>query len=832
MFTCVVVTILLVPYVYGQTPGQSADPLDGFNIEALLAELGPLPGGSAPSGSSNSGNLGSAVAGISTQTGGAGGGLDLEAAIKDIQNELHQTFASDASLQGLVAGSSGDLGNLDALFGSLGGEGSSSSVTSGTNGALDVTGGSRSAKTSSKKSKSSPSKKAISPKLPPFPSQQVASQNTIEKFDRTPVEQPKDALLETSLPNIGDLSLDPPPPPKSEIPSLNSFAPLQSFTQTAGSRSTSSGSAARFQESSAFPSSFNTFGQSSSSVASQLPDLKLPELETRSSQFRQSSSLPESSFPFRTSFETGSSVASQLPDLKLPELETRSSQFRQSSSLPESSFPLTTSFETGSSQFRQSSSLPESSFPLTASFGTGSARFGQSNSLPDSSLPLTSSFETGRTSFGQGSSALAEQFKSLEQGSGTFELPQTRPPQAASSPSRRQLENLTPDELRRALAEVNREIDTLSRPIRDNSQPSSGAVTSVLPGDRRSNSLIGLQAGSIAQRFGGRTGLESAFTNTGSIGNSFDFPQIDPQATISNTGSIGNSFHFPQIDSQATNPISQTDSTSIRTDQSASQQSSGPETQQFVTAAPPQINPFSAIENPSGGLPFGQNPFLPGMQPMFGRSMFDQAPPVFGLPQQGQFFQGSGQLPPNFGQNPRVPGLRGQQPSFLNTNQLQFDSGSTPGGLRSSLPNLRFEPPNGSPVRNSLGARERDFQRGRPESASFGVDSFRGQTQSNRGDFLRESSNTLSRDRSPDRDVNRIMSSIREQRLRGNFDLGSLRRFSDRSRGGTSHLNTPTMLRLNGVTIRRQGSSGQDRRFLQHSTGRNPDMRSQIFRQG
>ena len=770
-----------------------------------------MPGGSAPSGSSNSGNLGSAVAGISTQTGGAGGGLDLEAAIKDIQNELHQTFASDASLQGLVAGSSSDLGNLDALFGSLGGEASSSSVTSGTNGVLDVTGGSRSAKTSSKKSKSSPSKKAVSPKLPPFPSQQVASQNTIEKFDRTPVEQPKDALLETSLPNIGDLSLDPPPPPKSEIPSLNSFAPLQSFTQTAGSRSTSSGSAARFQESSAFPSSFNTFGQSSSSVASQLPDLKLPELETRSSQFRQSSSLPESSFP------------------------------------------LTTSFETGSSQFRESSSLPESSFPLTASFGTGSARFGQSNSLPDSSLPLTSSFETGRTSFGQGSSALAEQFKSLEQGSGTFEFPQTRPPQAASSPSRRQLENLTPDELRRALAEVNREIDTLSRPIRDNSQPSSGAVTSVLPGDRRSNSLIGLEAGSIAQRFGGRTGLESAFTNTGSIGNSFDFPQIDPQATISNTGSIGNSFdfpqidpqatisntgsignsfHFPQIDSQATNPISQTHSTSIRTDQSASQQSSGPETQQFVTAAPPQINPFSAIENPSGGLPFGQNPFLPGMQPMFGRSMFDQAPPVFGLPQQGQFFQGSGQLPPNFGQNPRVPGLRGQQPSFLNTNQLQFDSGSTSGGLRSSLPNLRFEPPNGSPVRNSLGARERDFQRGRPESASFGVDSFRGQTQSSRGDFLRESSNTLSRDRSPDRDINRIMSSIREQRLRGNFDLGSLRRFSDRSRGGTSHLNGPTMLRLNGVTIRRQGSSGQDRRFLQHSTGRNPDMRSQIFRQG
>lgn len=736
--------ILLVQYV----SSQGTDPLGDFNIDALLAELGPL-GGGAPPDPQPPGNLGSAVADISTQTGG-GNALDLEAAINDIQRELRQSFAADSSLQGLVAGNSGDLGNLDALLGSFGGSGSSAATTSeirrpntasshnsqsppaidsnlqglltenGDLGNLDALlgsfGGSGSSTAKSRSSssvgvdksrlsnahssfgsKDSLGGSGANTKTPSFSSQPVPSSNSLEKFASGTNDQHKDNFLELPLPNIGELSMNQPgfSKFKNDKNNLNSFTqsnPVEerSFTQVVESTPHSSGASAHIQNTNTSPFSA-AFSQGTPSVTAQFSELK----------------NPNTNFNFPHTFET-----------------IKQSGFEQSSS------PAVNHFQNTAS--------------TTVSFG-----------VPDTSVQ-----------------------------------------QRSDSPSRRQLENLSPDELRRALAEVNKEIDRLSSPIKNNKQPSSGVEDIIIESDQRrvikgfdrSHTLIGLEPGSIAQRFGGTQGLDSPLTRGAPVENSFELLQT------------------PKVNAlTASSP-------------DPSEEQSGPERQQFVTAARPHIDPLSAIESVGEGIPFVQNPFVPGFSPVFGAPVLGQVPPMF-RPER---------LPPSLAQS--VPGVTSQLQRFGNTNSLEFGELSLPGNLRSSLPNLRFEPPNVSQGRNNFGSsgRELRFEERRQPEPSFGPGLLREQLQENRHELLR-SPNQANRARSTDRDINRIMDSIRQQRLRGSFDLSSLRPSIGQGRVDTSQ--PIRRLRLNGVTVRRQGHSGPDRRLLLHRTGRQPEsVRRQGFR--
>lgn len=723
---------------------QSTDPLGDFNIDALLAELGPFQGG-APQDPQPPGNLGSAVADISTQTGGAKES-DIQAAINDIQRELRQSFAADSSLQGLVAGNTEHLGNLDALL-SLGGSGPSTATTNSNGGvgldemllsntasshntqsplALDSNlqglftengdlgnlqallgsfggSGSSTATSSSGGSKSGSSvgvdKTRLSnvhssfdskdslgetSKAQSFSSQPIASQNSLEKFATGTHDQHKDNILELPLPNIGDLSLN----------------------------------QRQFSQSKKDNNNLNSFTQSNPIEKS------FTQAVGTASHSSEGSSHIQNASPFTAAFSQGTpSVTSQFPDLNTPN----------------TNFDFQSTFKTTeNSGFQQSSSRP---------------------------TPV-------------------DRFQNTASSAVSFGLSDTSIQRRSDSPSRRQLENLSPDELRRALAEVNKEIDRLSSPINNNNQPSSGVENIIIESDprrvvqgldRRSQPLIGLEPGSIAQRFGGSQGLDSSLTRNAPVENSFELQQP------SNSNALTASLPDP------------------------TEEQSGPEGQQFVTAARPQINPLNAFENMGGGNPFAQNPFVPGFSQMFGAPALGQVPPMFR----------PAQLPPNFGQG--VPGVTNQLQRFGNTNSLEFGEISSPGNLRSSLPNLRFEPPNGFPGRNSVGpsGREIRFEQRRQPGPSFGPGRLRERLQDNRQEFLR-SSDRDSRARSPDRDINRIRDSIRQQRLRGSFDLSSLRPSIGQGRSGSSQ--PIRRLRLNGRTLRRQGHSGPGRRL----TGRQP----------
>uniref|UniRef100_A0A8W8ILD8 Uncharacterized protein n=1 Tax=Magallana gigas TaxID=29159 RepID=A0A8W8ILD8_MAGGI len=698
--------LLAVQYV----SSQSTDPLGDFNIDALLAELGPFQGG-APQDPQPPGNLGSAVADISTQTGGAKES-DIQAAINDIQRELRQSFAADSSLQGLVAGNTEHLGNLDALL-SLGGSGPSTATTNSNGGvgldemllsntasshntqsplALDSNlqglftengdlgnlqallgsfggSGSSTATSSSGGSKSGSSvgvdKTRLSnvhssfdskdslgetSKAQSFSSQPIASQNSLEKFATGTHDQHKDNILELPLPNIGDLSLN----------------------------------QRQFSHSKKDNNNLNSFTQSNPIEKS------FTQAVGTASHSSEGSSHIQNASPFTAAFSQGTpSVTSQFPDLNTPN----------------TNFDFQSTFKTTeNSGFQQSSSRP---------------------------TPV-------------------DRFQNTASSALSFGLSDTSIQRRSDSPSRRQLENLSPDELRRALAEVNKEIDRLSSPINNNNQPSSGVENIIIESDprrvvqgldRRSQPLIGLEPGSIAQRFGGSQGLDSSLTRDAPVENSFELQQTSNALTASSPD--------------------------------PTEEQSGPEGQQFVTAARPQINPLNAFENMGGGNPFAQNPFVPGFSQMFGAPALGQVPPMFR----------PAQLPPNFGQG--VPGVTNQLQRFGNTNSFG---------------------PSGREIR---------FEQRRQPGPSFGPGRLRERLQDNRQEFLR-SSDRDSRARSPDRDINRIRDSIRQQRLRGSFDLSSLRPSIGQGRSGSSQ--PIRRLRLNGRTLRRQGHSGPGRRL----TGRQP----------
>lgn len=737
---------------------QGNDPLGDFNIDALLAELGPFQGG-APQDPQPPGNLGSAVADISKQTGG-GKASDIEAAINDIQRELRQSFAADSSLQGLVAGNPEDLGNLDALLGSLGGGGPSTARTSGNGGVgLDEI----------------------------LRSNTASSHNTQSPLALDPNLQG----LFTENGDLGNLHA-----------LLGSFGGSGSSTATSSSRGSSSSSSSVGVDKTRPSNAHSSFGSKDSLGGN-----------GETSKAQSFPSQPIASQNSLEKFATGTNVQHKDNFLELPlpnigDLSLNQRQFSQKDNNNLNSFtqsnPIKESFTqvvgTASHSSEGSAHIQNTNAsPFSAAFSPGTPSV--TSQFPDLNIPNTnfdfpSTFKsTENSGFQQSSSrpTSVDQFQNTASSAVSFGVPDTSIQRRSDSPSRRQLENLSPDELRRALAEVNKEIDRLSSPIKNNNQPSSGVENIIIESDprrviqgldRRSQTLIGLEPDSIAQRFGGSQGLDSFFTRGASVENSFELRQTPNSNTLT---------------ASSPDPIDE---------------QSGPEGQQFVTAARPQINPLSAIENVGGGIPFAQNPFVPRFSPMFGAPVLGQVPPMFR----------PAQLPPNLGQG--VPGVTSQLQRFGNTNSLEFGELTSPGNLRSSLPNLRFEPPNGFPGRNSFGSsgREIRFEQRREPGPSFGPERLSERLQDNRQELLR-SSDRNNRARSPDRDINRIMDSIRQQRLRGSFDLSSLRSSIGQGRSGPSQ--PIRRLRLNGVTVRRQGHSGPGRRM----TGRQPESeRRQEFR--
>ncbi|XP_062574090.1 uncharacterized protein LOC134235931 [Saccostrea cucullata] len=372
------------------------------------------------------------------------------------------------------------------------------------------------------------------------------------------------------------------------------------------------------------------------------------------------------------------------------------------------------------------------------------------NSGPDNtnlfSLPDTRG--TGRTTFGQNFQPNVAKLQDLSNRFASSATPRQQSPGLQNT----KLEGLSASELRRALSEVNKEIDRLSVPLQNKRQTSgrenvNDQTADINPRRRGSTSPIGFQPNFNAG-LPGTTGFESASTLGSSLANAFELSQSENPSA----GSI------PSIVGTATAP-------------SESVGSAGPESEQFVTAARPQINPLNALQNVGGGaIPFGAPSF--GFSPNIGN-------PFVGLPPRGGVLPG--QIAPNLLQNQVLPGI-GQpirQPDFTNTNRLE--RGPIPGEnreLRSSLPNLIFEPPNnGSPNRG----RFEPPNRGSPDrnrfSESVRSNDNRGQIiRGGREENFRNTPQRSTRDRSPDRrmrgnrpqdrDVNSILSSIRRQRSR------------------------------------------------------------------
>lgn len=724
--------------MYGQGPGQGTDPLGDFNFDALLAELGPLPGGSSPgrqgtSKTSSPGNLGSAISDISKQT-GPGSDLNLEAAINDITKELEQNFAADPSLQGLMTGNSGDFSNFDALFKTFGSE---ATGTANAN-ALGKTGGG-----------ATPS--GISSDLLGFSSGNNALPGG-QSFST-----PNSGTEGMTMANIlgqdtsnfgGDI-------PKSLTDALTNIGGSQSAP------------------------SQNSVGRSENSIVEQnkgsIQEMSFPsisELSSRSSGSAADTNELTNSFPHDLFTQTVNSQPAS------PQTANTGSA-RSDSQTKNTPFPAAT-FEQSRSPF--TAQLPDLNFSPDA----------------NNNLIQPDNRGAGRDIFAQSRPPVPSQIPDFDSRN-SFVLPDNSEQQTPPSQTKK-LQNLSPSELRRALAEVNKEIDKLSAPLQNRQNPGTPNEPARM---RSSRSQGGLELGSIAQRFTGRTGADTSFTNA------FELPQSRSPSPVGLAGST------PSAESAAQDPR-------------------GPEGQQFVSGVSPQIDPLNAIQSVGEGIPLGVPPAIQRFPGNFGNQFIGQGVPI---PGRGGGFQNP--LTPSFIQNRGLPGgvQTNLPPNFINPNRLDIPGGRLPRGpLRSGLPGRIFNVPNtGSVERSNRGFNEREFQFGQTRGRDLSPDNriLRGRVPGNRQQRPRNPPRERQGgNRSLNRDVNSILNSVREQRSRDRnpFDFRLTRHSSDSSRRRSTDSRGRRRLRLNGVTIRQHRPSDRDRHRRRQRGRSSPSARRQNFR--
>ncbi|XP_061165798.1 uncharacterized protein LOC133174732 [Saccostrea echinata] len=534
----------------------------------------------------------------------------------------------------------------------------------------------------------------------------------------------------------------------------------------------------------AFGSS-DLFGSAGGNIAS------IPSFPSKSSGAESNSGGRQSTSTKSATETSESNIQQNVPELSLPNLNDLSFDPSPVTPKKEITKPPRDPFTTQTVNQQQILSQTMETLPSTQTQDTDFSRFSNAafaRNVPPVATQLqelnrenTNLFSlpetrgTGQIPFGQSIQPNIAQLRDLRSRFTSSGTSRQRPP---SSPSTK-LEDLSAAELRRALSEVNKEIDRLSVPLKSN-RHTSGTENAIVPdvneqaaiinpGRGSSTSSVRFQPNFNSGRLPGTTGFESTPPLDSSLANAFELPQLENLSSGPTSGIVG-AGASPSLQSRG---------------------SGGPESEQFVTAARPQIDPLSALQNVGGGgIPFGAPSF--GFSPNIGNQFLGL--PTVGVPPRGGVLPG--QIAPNLLQNQVLPGFGQpiQQPDFINTNRLNFERGSISGenrDLRSSLPNLIFETPsNGSPNRD----RFEPPNRRSPERNGFNENN---RSNDNRGEIIRggrqENVRNRPRDsignRSPDRgirvnrpqdrNVNSILSSISRQRSR---DSNLIRRTSNNRR--------------------------------------------------